>query len=239
VRLFKVLFVVALVVLAASIVRADSTPPASLTPIALGPDGTIDPNALATYDSTLIPGDSGLGANGGPHGSPSLSSTETLVCPDDGTSCTINYAVSNGVVTGATMTLNGGNVGQAFCQPSDAFLVQSFFPVVTDGTFTCIYTTDPGPVSEPGETLGQMEIDCLATNLAALGAQLSHTSPIYSDPDDCVGVAAGSDIFYSLDDVVAGSSTTANVTGIPEPEVPYLLLVGLAGLIIFRRTLAY
>jgi hypothetical protein len=240
-RLFRTLLALAIVLFAGSAVLADgnstSPPPPSLTPIALGSDGTIDSTSLIAYDDTLVPNDSGLGAARGPTGSPPLGSTGpvSITCPIEGcTSATVDYTVTSGTVTALTLTL-AGNVGTFFCAPSDAFLVTSFLP----SNDTCTYTTYQGPpVSEPSETIGQMEEDCFATNLANFWG----LSSLYSDPDDCAGVPAGtnfSDLVLSQFDTMENASTSGTATITPEPSSYVLLLLGMAGLLAFRRKMAY
>jgi hypothetical protein len=245
-RMVRMLSVLAMVLFATSIVRADSTsytpPPASLTPIALGADGTIDPSTLVTYDSTLVPGDSGLGANNGPHGSPPLDPIVRIACPPSLPSCTsatVDYTVVSGTVTAVTETLSAAyNVGTFFCGPSDALLNVNFFASDVGGTYTCKFVAYSGPpVIEPPETIGQMQQGCLATNLA----NLLGLSALYSDPDDCAGVSsesAYSDLVLSQFDTTPGATSTAAVTITPEPGSVSLLLAGMVGLFIFRRKLA-
>jgi hypothetical protein len=240
-RLFRTLLTLAFVLFAGSAVLADgnstSPPPPSLTPIALGSDGTIDSTSLIAYDGTLVPNDSGLGAAKGPTGSPPVDPTITVSCPESApkcTSATVDYTVESGTVTMVTMTLTG-NVGTFFCGPSDAFLNVNFYS--TDDT--CTYEAYTGPaVSEPPETVGQMEEDCFATNLA----NFLNLSSLYSDPDDCAGVPAGtnfSDLVLSQFDTAQGAHTDADVIISPEPGSYSLLLLGMAGLLIFRRKMAY
>lgn len=240
-RLSKFLLTLVLVLFAGSAVLADgnssSPPPPSLTPIALGSDGTIDSSSLIAYDDTLVPNDSGLGAARGPTGSPPLDPVVPINCPEsvpNCTSATVDYTVESGTVTMVTMTLTG-NVGTFFCGPSDAFLNVNFY----SSNDTCTYEAYTGPpVSEPSETVGQMEEDCFATNLA----NFLNLSSLYSDPDDCAGVPAGtnfSDLVLSQFDTEPGASTAADVTISPEPGSYSLLLLGMAGLLLFRRKIAY
>jgi hypothetical protein len=202
---------------------------------------------LCTASLALADGaDPRVVAERGPTGSPTCSSGTSGIPVDsddnDATQCTVPSGETATAVSISLPTVDG----LLTCGVSSTFLdvpgvpltfdpsTSSFFYASTlsnDGaTQTCSYAASTLPPT--GDTDPTLSANCLSTNLGSLTG--------FSDPADCTGVAGGSDLVYSIlalpgEPPIDLADFSTSLVLAPEPASASLLLIGLAGLFMYRR----
>jgi hypothetical protein len=175
-----------------------------------------------------------VSAQRAPTGSPTCGSG-----PITSIDCTVPAGVT---LTAVTITLPQAD-GLLTCEASNAFLdpvpgsslmvvggVPEFASTVSDGIQTCSWTASTVQPPYPQGT----DVQILAAENACLAENLGPPPPV---DGACGGIPGGTD--YSDEDYVApGTSLTglsATLTFVPEPGSFAMLLVGLAGVLLYRR----
>jgi hypothetical protein len=176
------------------------------------------------------PIDTQLNVNGGcgnACGTPPLGATQTITADSFG-NASMTFQAVNQVLSIVMSMPQADWIAPDVCAASNAFVNQSLVPTLVGGNLVCTYTigpTDPNESAE-SEPLFQMQTDCFNTNMGTA-----------SEFDDCVGIAAGADVTFTIGHAQAGSVATIQAVTAPEPGSFSLLFAGFFGLAFMRRKL--